>query len=206
MNKYYVYSIKIYRGAYYRLVNILRLMSAKIFHNGLTINGMLSLEKGVRFVTSKGGKINLSGPIWLHQLSTLQADGGRITIGENTSIGPFTIIGAIAEVTIGKNCMIAECVSIRDHDHCYTDPSVPMRVQGWTTRAVNIGDNVWLGNKVTIMKGCTIGNDVIIGANSVVTHDIPSNSIAFGCPARVIKSLYPATEPLIFKNNPFETL
>ena len=189
MNKYYVYSIKIYRGAYYRLVNILRLMSAKIFHNGLTINGMLSLEKGVRFVTSKGGKINLSGPIWLHQLSTLQADGGRITIGENTSIGPFTIIGAIAEVTIGKNCMIAECVSIRDHDHCYTDPSVPMRVQGWTTRAVNIGDNVWLGGGVIVCPGVTIGHDSVVGAGSVVTRDIEPFALAVGNPAKVIRTL-----------------
>ena len=52
-----------------------------------------------------------------------------------------------------------------------------------------IGRNVWIGDKVTILGGVTIGDNVIVGAESIVTHDIPSNSIAGGTPARVIKSL-----------------
>jgi len=192
INKIYYIFPNITNKLTQKIINYVRVFRAKLSHQGIVINGGLNLEKGVRFVITQDGKICLSGPIWLHRLCTLQADGGRIIIGSNTSIGPFTIIGSIAAVTIGNNCMIAECVSIRDHDHAYGNSSVPMRVQGWVTRPVNIGNNVWLGNKVTIMKGCTIGDDVIIGANSVVTHDIPSNSIAFGCPARVVRKLYPA--------------
>ena len=55
-------------------------------------------------------------------------------------------------------------------------------------QATTIGDRVWLGAKVTVLKGVTIGNDAVIGAGSVVTKDIPPHGIAVGVPAQVIKS------------------
>ena len=88
---------------------------------------------------------------------------------------------------IGDDCLLAEMVSIRDHDHNFARLDVPIRQQGATCAPVKIGRDVWLGAKVTVLKGVSIGDGAIIGANSVVTRDVPPRAIAVGSPARVIK-------------------
>ena len=88
---------------------------------------------------------------------------------------------------IGENCLIAELVSIRDHDHAFLSTNIPIRDQGFTIKPVSIGKNVWIAAKASIVKGVTIGDNVIVGANAVVCHDIPANAIAVGVPARVIR-------------------
>jgi acetyltransferase-like isoleucine patch superfamily enzyme len=78
-------------------------------------------------------------------------------------------------------------VSIRDYDHRFADLAVPVRLQGLITAPVVIGNNVWLGSKVSVLRGVRIGDNAIIGAGAVVTHDIPANAIAAGVPARVLR-------------------
>lgn len=174
-----------------KTLTLCRVIIVKLTIKG-TVNGWnISLEKGVRFVQSRDGVFNLTGPLWFHRYCSFHTYGyGSLKICEKTSIGPFTIIAAMEKVTIGSNCMIAEYVSIRDHEHAYERPDLPMREQGWVIKPIEIGNNVWIGAKVTVMKGCKIGDNVIIGANSVVTRDIPPNSIAVGSPARVIRELH----------------
>ena len=95
-----------------------------------------------------------------------------------------------AYVTIGDDCFIGPNVSIYTACHS-TDPNERNTRQEWA-RPVTIGDNCWLGGSVTILPGVTIGNNVTIGAGSVVVGDIPSDSVAVGNPARVIKRLPPS--------------
>ena len=98
----------------------------------------------------------------------------------------FTVLDE-ARVTIGDDCFIGPNVGIYTACHS-TDPKERNARLEWA-RAVTIGDNVWIGGSVTILAGVTIGNNVTIGAGSVVTRDIPSNSVAVGNPCRVIKKL-----------------
>ncbi|TCV83434.1 acyltransferase [Sulfurirhabdus autotrophica] len=111
----------------------------------------------------------------------------RVFIGAGTIIGRRAVIGCNEEVRIGKNVLIAENVSIRDTDHNFLDPEMPIKDQGITTKPVVIEDDVWIGYGVIITKGVNIGKGAIVGANSVVTKDIPPYSIAVGVPAKVIK-------------------
>ena len=92
-----------------------------------------------------------------------------------------------SRVVIGEDCLIAELVSIRDHDHRFADLDVPIRAQGADVAEVNIGRNVWIGSKATVLKGVTIGDDAIVGAGAVVTRDVPANAIVIGVPARVVR-------------------
>ena len=117
----------------------------------------------------------------------------RCDYGKQISIGKrffanfnFTVLDE-APVTIGDDCFIGPNVSIYTACHS-TDPVERNTRQEWA-KPVTIGNNVWIGGSVTILPGVTIGDNVTIGAGSVVTHDIPSNSVAVGNPCKVVKSL-----------------
>lgn len=112
---------------------------------------------------------------------------GTLRVGEGTIFGHHCTLAARDSVTIGVDCLIAELVSIRDHDHCFDRMDIPIRDQGFTIAPVRIGKNVWLASKVSVLKGVTIGDNAIVGANAVVTRDIPANAIAVGVPARVVR-------------------
>ena len=90
-------------------------------------------------------------------------------------------------MTIGDDCFVGPNVSI--YTACHSTDPVERNTRCEWARPVTIGDNVWIGGSVTILPGVTIGDNVTIGAGSVVTHDIPSNTIAVGNPCRVIKNL-----------------
>ena len=117
----------------------------------------------------------------------------RCDYGKQISVGKrffanfnFTVLDE-APVTIGDDCFIGPNVSIYTACHS-TDPVERNSRREWA-EPVTIGDNVWIGGSVTILPGVTIGDNVTIGAGSVVTRDIPSNSIAVGNPCKVVKKL-----------------
>lgn len=101
-------------------------------------------------------------------------------IGVNARIHGACVIGDY--VMMGENCTIIT----RNHKHDRTD--IPIMKQGYEQeRAVHIGNDVWIGDNVTILAGVHIGDGCVIGAGAVVTHDIPPYAVAAGVPARVIK-------------------
>jgi UDP-3-O-[3-hydroxymyristoyl] glucosamine N-acyltransferase len=98
-------------------------------------------------------------------------------------------ISAVKSVVIEEAVGIAFGVYISDHSHGFDLPGVPIRDQPISDpRPVRIGRGAWLGQNVVVLPGVTIGEYAVIGANSVVTHDIPPRSVAVGAPARVVRS------------------
>ena len=113
--------------------------------------------------------------------------GKNIRVGKRFfAIFNFTVLDE-AIVTIGDDCFIGPNVSIYTACHS-TDPEERNSRQEWAL-PVSIGDNVWIGGSVTILPGVSIGNNVTIGAGSVVVYDIPSDSVAVGNPCHVVKSI-----------------
>ncbi|WP_299332748.1 DapH/DapD/GlmU-related protein [uncultured Psychroserpens sp.] len=112
---------------------------------------------------------------------------GTLTLGENSYISSFSVIGVNDRVTIGKNVMIADSVSIRDTDHNFSDLNKNIIEQGKSTQPITIHDNVWIGHGVVITKGVTIQSGAIVAANAVVTNDVEKNTIVGGVPARILK-------------------
>ncbi|MBJ7518894.1 MAG: acyltransferase [Solirubrobacteraceae bacterium] len=95
-------------------------------------------------------------------------------------------------VEIGDHCMFANGSFITDANHRFSDLTMPITWQGFESKGpTRIGDNVWAGANVVITSGVTIGERCVIGANSVVTADLPPYSIAAGAPARVLRSFAP---------------
>jgi acetyltransferase-like isoleucine patch superfamily enzyme len=119
----------------------------------------------------------------------------RIVIKDNVSLNDFVHIGATNYIEIGNNVLMASKIFISDHNHGsyrgegQTPPSIPPAERALTCgQQVIIGDNVWIGELVAILPGSVIGQGAIIGANSVVSGEIPPFSIAVGAPARVVKT------------------
>ena len=113
--------------------------------------------------------------------------GKQISVGKRFFANfNFTVLDE-APVTIGDDCFIGPNVSI--YTACHSIDPVERNSRREWAEPVTIGDNVWIGGSVTILPGVTIGDNVTIGAGSVVTKDIPSNSVAVGNPCKVIRTL-----------------
>lgn len=119
----------------------------------------------------------------------------RIEIGDRVVINAFTHIGAMRRIVLGNDVGIASGVCIEDHHYEYEEASDerPLKKQPFRIAEVVIEDGAMIGEHVTILPGVRIGRNAWIGANAVVTTDIPAYSIAAGVPARVVRRLDPAT-------------
>lgn len=149
-----------------------------------------------------GGNIFIGEHVWIGEGTCLAAWDSygqqtftpRIDIHDNAIIGPFAHITAIDHITIGKGTLTGKYITITDNSHgCYeTADNVigrPAERPLFSKGPVSIGENVWIGDKAVILPGVTIGDYAVIGANAVVTKDVPPFCVAGGNPARIIKSI-----------------
>ncbi len=118
----------------------------------------------------------------------------KISIGDNVIIRPGTMLfsdpreGESGFITIEENVMIGSGVHMYVHNHRYNDPHLPIIAQGhYPSESITLKKGCWIGANTIILPGVTVGENSVIGAGSVVTHNIPPFSIAIGSPARIIK-------------------
>lgn len=116
-----------------------------------------------------------------------------VKIGDRCLIGKGSGIVGHFSITIGNDVWTGHHVYITDQNHGYEDVSQPISRQSQPERPVVIGDQSWLGYGTVVLPGVTIGKHVVIGANSVVTKDVPDYSVAVGAPAKVIKTYVEGT-------------
>ncbi len=153
--------------------------SIRIVWSQVKIQGAERIRFGGAFMAGRG--------LWLQTVGD-----GRLTIGANVNFSDWVHVGALSEVTIGDGCLFGSKVLVTDHSHgavedlLGADPSRPDGRPLHSKGPVVLEDNVWLGDAVVVLPGVRIGRNAIVGANSVVTHDIPSNSVWAGCPATQI--------------------
>jgi serine acetyltransferase len=137
------------------------------------------------------GDIELAAGCLLDRGITLLCSGEsqsypKIVIGRGTYINRHTFLDASLKISIGQDCGIGPGCYITDHDHGIDMDLSPL-AQPLISQPTKIGDRVWIGANVTILKGVTIGNDAVVGAGSIVTKDVPTGAIAVGNPAKVIR-------------------
>ncbi len=112
-----------------------------------------------------------------------------ITVGDRCLFGKGSGIVGHLEIVIGDDVWTGHHVYITDQNHGYDDLTLPISRQVMPERRVSIGSGSWLGHGTVVLPGATIGRHVVVGANSVVTGELPDNCVAAGVPARVIKRL-----------------
>ena len=169
------YSIsEILENIYYLVVTKITMPQARFIRRPIYIRGWRLVEGCEKLTTGRFCRFDLAG------------NAKTLHIGYNCSMGDMTHIVAHESVTIGRNVLIASKCFISDTSHgdyseiCSESPDVPPAERKLITEPVVIGDNVWIGENVVILKGSHIGNGCIIGANSIVTKSIPPYSIVVG--------------------------
>jgi lipopolysaccharide O-acetyltransferase len=155
---------------------------ARLIRFPVHIKGAAMIDFGKNLTTGVGCRFDALGP------------KGCIRFGRDVQLNDYVHITGSSSVTIGDNVLIASKVYISDTSHGaysgsaeHSNPDIPPKERPLAAKPVKIEPNVWIGEAVSVLPGITIGHGSIIGANSVVTKDVPANCIAVGNPAKVIK-------------------
>ena len=114
--------------------------------------------------------------------------GEGLTIGNHSSIGPYSYVGCSGKVTIGDNVMFGPRCNIFGENHVFSDINKTIKSQGVKRKGIIVEDDCWIGGNVTILDGVTIGKGSVIGAGAVITHDVEPMSVVIDKRNRVNKS------------------
>lgn len=113
--------------------------------------------------------------------------GKGFAMGSNSGTGKFAFFGSAGGITIGDNVIMGEYVSFHSENHNFSDTSKLIREQGVVSKGIFLGNDIWVGAKVTFLDGSHIGDHCVIAAGAVVTGKFPNNVVIGGVPAKVIK-------------------
>lgn len=157
----------------------------KAFGNSSNIDRPLRVD-GPENITI-GSNVSIKYKCWIASMPQTGTLEPNLIIEDGSIIGNFNHIYATNKILIGKRVLIADKVYISDNIHSYENPNIPIMDQPVKQlNEVQIGDGAWIGENVCII-GASVGRNSVIGANSVVTRNIPDLCVAVGAPARVIK-------------------
>lgn len=182
----------IYSSYYQKIIGVLRFLIVRLFYrNKLKIKGIGLLGSNCGFYIRGKGRIDVGGRMILQDQVMLYTHG-KMSIGSNLQVNSYSRIVAHEEITIGNNVSIGRFVTILDHDHHYEiKDNGDLNLEGYETAPIHIGSNIWLGDKCTVLKGVTIGDNVVAAAHTLIHKDVPPNSLIFGVPYKIIKNLNP---------------
>jgi len=161
---------------------------------GIRYGKFLRLERGVRLNGLGGQGIYLGNNVKIGSFSTLEVVMGlgktnaKIELGDGTCIGDFSYLGGAGGLFIGANTITGQYFSCHPENHVWTKAGVG-KFNGVTRKGICIGQNCWIGSKVTILDGTKIGDNTIIAAGAVVRGYFPENVLIAGIPARIVKEL-----------------
>jgi acetyltransferase-like isoleucine patch superfamily enzyme len=149
--------------------------------------GMVFFGRGLELQIGRRGEIRFGRFTWVGDGTKIRCNEGVVEIGDKTVFGQECTVSAYQRVRIGQQCVIADRAMFIDFDHGVAEVERPIRVQGIYKRDTVVGSNVWVGYGACVLRGVRVGDNAIIGTNSVVTKDVPANAVVGGVPAKVIR-------------------
>ncbi len=156
------------------IIGVVKILLYKlVYYERIIIHGIPKINFSTDFYIKKGSNVEIGKAVRMrNNISVRSYDNSKIQIGNNCFINDNCQISSRAKIIIGNNVMIGNNVSIYDNDHDYKND-----INKYCSDEINIGDNVWIGCNVIILKGVTIGENCIIGAGTVVTKSVPENTV-----------------------------
>ncbi|MGL2962654.1 acyltransferase [Flavobacterium sp. RSB2_4_14] len=125
----------------------------------------------------------------LNSTSHFSKYGIGLKMGNNSAIGDYTHFGAAGGIEIGNDVIMGSYISFHSENHNFSDTSKLIREQGVTSKGIKLGNNIWVGAKVTFLDGCVVGNNSVVAAGAVVNGVFPDNVVIGGIPAKVLKTI-----------------
>ena len=150
-------------------------------------DGPLFLGRDLELKIEPAGEIRFGRFVWIGDGTKIRCHEGVVEVGAKTVMGQECTISAYQRVRIGEECVIADRAMFIDFDHGMVEVERPIRQQGIYKRDVEVGNNVWIGYGACVLRGVRVGDNSVIGTNSVVTKDVPANAVVGGIPARIIR-------------------
>jgi acetyltransferase-like isoleucine patch superfamily enzyme len=167
---------------------LLRFVWLKLRHRGrLQTDGICFVCPRVKLEIGPHATLRIGRWAWIGHASKIRVHEGEVSIGAKTVIGQEATISAFQHVSIGRECVIADRVMLIDFDHGVVEVERPIRLQGIYKRDVRVGCNCWIGYGACLLRGVTVGDNCVIGTNTVVTKDVPDNAVVAGAPGRVLR-------------------
>ena len=163
-----------------------------IFNNG-------HIGHGVRIFSAFKNSIHIGTNVIIGKGTIISnyEKNGQVYIGDGTSIGWYNNFYCQGGLDIGRNVLFASYVCILTSNHKYSNAHIPIIEQGSSYAAVSIGDNCWIGYNVVILSGVSIGKHTVVGAGSIVTHDLPDHAVCAGNPCRVLHYINNSTDEIV---------
>jgi acetyltransferase-like isoleucine patch superfamily enzyme len=171
------------------LLRYWRFLRFKLANPHVVTTGFVFLGKNVELLARPGyGRLVLGRWVHVGDGTSLRCHEGSLSIGDKVVFGRNNVVNCYLDISIGPACILADMIYVTDFDHVFSDAKRPIKDQGIAKSPVRIGADVWLANKVSVVRGTMIGDGSVVAANAVVTRDLPPYSVAVGVPARVIRN------------------
>lgn len=154
---------------------------------GWETDGPVFFGRNLQLQAGQQAKMKFGRFVWIGDGTKIRCHEGRVEIGDKTVMGQDCTISAYQRVRIGEQCVIADRTMFIDFDHGVVEVERPIRSQGIYMEDVIVGSNVWIGYGACVLRGVKVGDNSIIGTNSVVTKNVPANAVVGGVPARVLR-------------------
>lgn len=165
-----------------------------LFGKNVTIEQNARIDGYAREKIILGNNVRIGAFSLLSCTSHLSKYGKGIKMGSNSSIGDFAHFGAAGGIEIGNDVIMGSYVSFHSENHNFSDNTKLIRDQGVSSKGIKLGNNIWVGAKVTFLDGSVIGNNCVIAAGSVVNGVFPDNIVIGGIPAKVLKKIEPLND------------
>ncbi|MFW2502049.1 acyltransferase [Clostridium diolis] len=173
------------------IISYIRILILKILYmNRLEIKGgKFFFDIFTDIILYKNSRLSIGKNLYISNNCSIECKGGNITIGNGVYCNKFCKFVSYKKIKIGNDCIFGPNVYIYDHNHKYNQKSILIKDQGFEIDDVIIGNNVWVCANVVITAGSNIGNNIVIGANSVVNGELLSDGVYCGNPAKLVKKI-----------------
>lgn len=157
---------------------MIKMTWTKLFHMRNFSGPIISLVSPHTEITMDGGsELRIGKNFKMRDGAKIRVrKGGKCIIGNNTSINSYNMIACHEQIEIGDNCQFSPNVQIYDHDHDFRDID-GLKAMKYKTAPIRIGNNVWIGANTVILRGTEIGDDSVVGAGSVIKGVFPSGTV-----------------------------
>jgi len=176
-----------------------RLRSKSLIHfgNGITLGESVVIDGLSKEGVWIGNNVSIGPYTIIEATGVISNIGKGCSIGNNSGIGAFSFIGAAGGVRIGSDVIMGQRVSFHSENHNFDRLDMPIREQGISRQGISVDDNCWIGANVVFLDGAHVGSGSVVAAGAVVRGVFPSNSVIAGVPAKLIRMRDGTVEKLL---------